>query len=111
MPGGVMLPRAYWCHADLTSAPFRPYGPPRDLITTAPGEAVEWLCDSVRAVVPWREWPLCHGIPGRLGHHRTVRAAVRELRRGRPYDFGLMTPAGGCVWTIRPVSVLPTADH
>lgn len=44
-------PRTYWCHIDHDCR--RPTGGPREDITTAaPGQAVEWVRESVRAISP-----------------------------------------------------------
>ncbi|MCX4659125.1 hypothetical protein [Streptomyces uncialis] len=103
------LPRAYWCHADQ-AVPGSVHLPLPSLTTTAPGEAVRWVRESVRTVAPLLDRDVFHTMWGRLGDHRAVDGAVIALRRGEPCAFTTATPGGGLLsWTAYPVSVLPLA--
>ncbi|MFJ4689310.1 hypothetical protein [Streptomyces sp. NPDC088789] len=104
-----MLPRAYWCHADQV-VPGSIRIPLSSLTTTAPGEAVEWVRESVRTVAPLLDREDFHSMWGWLGDHRAMDVAVVALRQGRPYAFTTATPGDGLLtWTASPVSVLPLA--
>lgn len=105
----MTLPRTYWCHADLTGDPG-PAGPPDDMTTMAPGQAIDWMRESVRSLTPRLDRPTFHRVWAWLGDHRGVDAAVRELRRGRQYAFELVTPIGTWKWTVYPVSALPVIE-
>jgi hypothetical protein len=103
------LPRAYWCHADQ-AVPGSVHLPPHSLTTTAPGEAVQWVRESVRTVAPLLDRDVFHTVWGWLGDHRAMDASVIALRQGRPYTFTTTTPDDGLLtWTAAPVSVLPLA--
>lgn len=101
----MSLPRVYWCHADVTDSPWPP-GPPADLVTQAPGQALTWMRESVRELTHRLDRPTFHLVWAWLGDHRGVEAAIRELRRGRPYGYAVVTPVGKWSWTARPVSTL-----
>ncbi|MFD5553765.1 hypothetical protein ACFWIA_07985 [Streptomyces sp. NPDC127068] len=103
------LPRAYWCRADQV-VPGSVHIPLSSLTTTVPGEAVEWVRESVHTVAPLLDREVFHTMWGWLGDHRAMDASVVALRRGEPYAFTTATPGGGLLrWTASPVSVLPLA--
>ncbi|GAA1919729.1 hypothetical protein [Streptantibioticus ferralitis] len=103
------LPRTYWCHVDH-DGPQPGDGPPHDITTDEPGQAVEWVRESVRAASVDLDRATFHRVWGWLGDHRAVQAAVVELRRGKPYTFAVPAPAGRWTWIAYPVSVLPLTD-
>lgn len=104
------LPRTYWCHAALDS-PAPGSEPPIDITTEAPGQAIEWVRESVRAISPLLDRETFHIVWGWLGDHRAVRAAVVDLRRGKPYTFTVPTLTGRWTWVASPVSVLPIVNR
>ncbi|MER7049537.1 hypothetical protein [Streptomyces jumonjinensis] len=104
------LPRTYWCHLD-EAAPGTVRTPLSGGTTTASGEAVQWVRDSVRTVAPLLGREDFHTVWGWLGDHPAADAAVIALRQGQPYTFTTATPGDGRLrWTVYPVTVLPLAD-
>lgn len=103
------LPRTYWCHVDYNGS-LSAGRPPNDITTEAPGQAVEWVRESVRAISTSLDRETFHSVWGWLGNHRAVEAAVVELRRGKPYTFTTATSAGRWTWTAYAVSVLPAIE-
>lgn len=104
-----LLPRAYWCHADVDGAPYRPA--PADLLTTAPGPVMAWMRASVRGLTPRLDRDAFHRARAWPGDHRAREAAVQTLRRGQPYAYELDAPAAHRRWTAYPVPVLPLPPH
>lgn len=100
-----LLPRTYWCHADVDHAPAA--GPPDDLVTTAPGPAVAWMREAVRWLTPRLDRDAFHLARAWLGDHRGAEAAVQSLRRGQGNAYELPTSDGNWRWTAYPVSALP----
>ncbi|MFE0055422.1 hypothetical protein [Streptomyces sp. NPDC059003] len=106
----MTLPRTYWCHIDLPGhVPAAPH--PQGVSTTAPGQAVEWIRESVRDLIPGLDRETFAGVWSWLGNHPAREVAIRDLRRGRPYVFTLTTDTGTWTWTAHPVSVLPLAER
>ncbi|MEI5033794.1 hypothetical protein RB201_16405 [Streptomyces sp. S1A(2023)] len=99
------LPQAYWCHADSACTPAAP--PPDDLLTTAPGQAVAWMRESVRGLTPALDRDARHRARTWLGDRRTAEAAIRSLRRGQGYAYELPIHGGAWRWTAYPVSASP----
>lgn len=103
------LPRAYWCH--VTHPDDSPCAvKPGDWTTEAPGQVLDWIRDSVRETFPALDRDAFGRAWAWLGDHHGAAAAVRELRRGRPYVHALSSPAGTYTWTAHLVSVLPVLD-
>ncbi len=100
------LPRTYWCHADY-GRPVLGHRLPPGTTTDAPGQAMMWMREAVRAVSPLLDRAAFHVAWGWLGDHRALNVAVIELRRGKPYTFAVPSPVGRWTWTVCPVSVLP----
>ncbi|MFI9582653.1 hypothetical protein ACIHCQ_12565 [Streptomyces sp. NPDC052236] len=102
----MRLTRAYWCHIDqVCEVPTT--GPLDDITTTVSAQAVDWVRESVRSLTPRLDRETFDRVWAWLGNHRGAEAAIRELRRGRPYAFELATPIGRWTWTAHPVFVLP----
>ncbi|MFI1932402.1 hypothetical protein [Streptomyces sp. NPDC020330] len=99
------LPRTYWCHADSTGTPAAP--PPDGLLTTAPGQAVTWMRESVRRLTPDLDQDARHRARTWLDDRHTAEAAVRCLRRGQRYAYELAAHEGAWRWTAYPDSALP----
>ncbi|MFH9297133.1 hypothetical protein [Streptomyces sp. NPDC017520] len=99
------LPRANWCHADSTGTPTAP--PPDDLLTTAPGQAVTWMRESVRGLTPDLDRVARHRARTWLDARHTAEAAVRCLRRGQRYAYEPAAHEGAWRRTAYPVSALP----
>ncbi|MFI1825409.1 hypothetical protein ACH41E_02990 [Streptomyces sp. NPDC020412] len=101
------LPRTYWCHAGEV-VPGAVDLPLSNATTAAPGQAVHWVRESVRAIAPSLEPAAFYSVWAWLGAHAAVDAAVIALRQGRPYVYTVASPGGGLLrWTAYPVSVLP----
>ncbi|HEY8985326.1 MAG TPA: hypothetical protein VIU15_37840 [Streptomyces sp.] len=107
---GQYLPRTYWCHADY-DGPEGTNRVPLGTTTTAPGQAVEWMRDGVRALIHTFDREDFEAAWGWLGDHRALDAAVADLRRGHAYDFSAPAPEGTWTWTAYPVSVLPLMEE
>ncbi|MFD7016679.1 hypothetical protein [Streptomyces sp. NPDC059928] len=106
----MTLPRTYWCHLDRSTQV--PAGDqPQSLSTIAPGQAVAWIRESVRDLIPGLDRETFADAWSWLGNHPAVEMAVRDLRRGRPYGFALATDSEAWTWTVHPVSVLPLAER
>ncbi|MET8683600.1 hypothetical protein ABZV77_05235 [Streptomyces sp. NPDC004732] len=105
----MTLPRTYWCHFDHAHK-GAPQPDVQGLSTEAPGEAVSWIRESVRDLVPTLAPETFDVAWSWLGNHPAVHAAVRELRRGKPYQFALKAGADFWTWTVYPVSRLPLAE-
>ncbi|MFI1830721.1 hypothetical protein ACH41E_30430 [Streptomyces sp. NPDC020412] len=101
------LPRTYWCHAEEV-VPGAVDVPLSNATTTAPGQAVHWVRESVRSIAPALDRSAFYAVWEWLGNHPAVDAAVIALRQGKPYVYTVATPGGGLLrWTAYPVSVLP----
>ncbi|MFJ5029520.1 hypothetical protein ACIQB5_15655 [Streptomyces sp. NPDC088560] len=105
----ALLPRTYWCHVDHDGQ-WSQYCGLADTTTNAPALAVAWVRESVRDISSTLEREAFHAVWGWLGDHGAVHAAVVDLRKGRPYTFGVPSPAGRWTWTAYPVSVLPVVE-
>jgi hypothetical protein len=79
--------------------------------TTAPGQAVMWIRESVRDLAPALDRETFADAWSWLGNHPAVEAAIRGLRCGQPYKFTLTTGTETWTWTTRPVSLLPLAER
>ena len=93
---------AFWCHAEL--------GPAHDdFTTTLPGQAVDWVRESVRDISATLDRRAFHTVWAFLGDHRSVQEATTALGRGEPYAFSVAGPVGRLRWTVHPASALPLA--
>ncbi|MGA4842127.1 hypothetical protein [Streptomyces sp. G45] len=110
------LPLAYWCHLDVSPPPQEQPGPLgavtdtpllSGITTPSPGVALIWMRAGVSDVAAELDAASSDAATGWLDDPSNARAVLRDLRKGRPLRFELLTASETWTWAVSPVRRLP----